>query len=152
MTGLFLIFLEFFIPGTIMAIGGTLMLLASLLLFYFQVQQILLFLAYAALLGIALFITIRLAMKRINKGKILNTSDQAGFQASNFQKELIGKLAIATSDLKPAGYVEIDGKIFAALSQLGYIDRNARVRIVGGQGNHLIVSEEKHADSAGASH
>jgi membrane-bound ClpP family serine protease len=153
LTGLLLIFLEFFLPGAIMAIGGTLMLLASLLLFYFQVDELLYFAAYALVLGVALFITIRLAIKRIKKGKVLHTSDQEGFLACAYPKEMIGKSAIVTADLKPSGYIEIDGNAFAALSKMGYIEKGMYVRIIGGQGAHLIVSEEKiHDSTPGASH
>lgn len=144
LTGLFFIFLEFFLPGAIMAIGGTLLLLASLILFYIQIQGIWLFTAYVFGLGLALFITIRLAMARIKKGTVLNVSDQQGFQACGYPKDKIGQEAVASSDLKPSGYIEIDAKRYSALSQLGYIEKGARVRIVGGQGAHLIVTEEKH--------
>ena len=142
-TGLLLIFLEFFLPGAIMGIGGTLMLLASLLFFYFQVSELLLFFAFALGLGAALLITIRLALSRIKKNRVQNVSDQEGFQACAYPKELVGKSAVATSDLKPSGYIEIDGRAYSALSQLGYIDKGTPVRVLGGQGSHLIVSEEK---------
>jgi membrane-bound serine protease (ClpP class) len=152
--GLVFIFLEFFLPGFIMGVCGTLMLLASLWLFYFQTAQIFLLTAYAAGIGLALWITIRWALSRVKKGRILHTSDQEGFLACSYSKEAIGKIAIATSDLKPSGYIEIDGRIFAALSKLGYIDKGTTVRIIGGQGAHLIVSEEKihHDHSNLASH
>ena len=152
-TGLILIFLEFFLPGAIMGIGGTIMLLSSLLLFYFKVSQILFFFAYALGLGAALWITIRLALSRIQKNKMLHVTDQEGYQACDYPKGLIGQTAVATTDLKPSGYVEIDGRVLSALSKLGYIDKGASVRIIGGQGTHLIVSEEKtHVTTTGASH
>ena len=152
-TGLLLIFLEFFVPGFIMGIGGTLMLLESLFLYYFEATQMLLFLAYASFLGVALFITVRLALSRIRKNKMQHMSDQEGYQASVYPKEMVGKPARAFSDLKPSGYVEIDGQVFSALSKLGYIDKGSSVRIIGGQGSHLIVSEEKskHVSKTGSS-
>lgn len=125
------------------------MLLTSLVLFYFQVSEIGLFLAYVGGLGIATIITIRLAMYRAKKGKILHTSDQEGFLACEYPKEMIGRLASVISDLKPSGYVEIDGRSFAALSKLGYIDKGITVRVIGGQGTHLIVDQEKiHAENS----
>jgi membrane-bound serine protease (ClpP class) len=143
LTGILFIFLEFFLPGAIMAIGGTLMLLASLMLFYFHVSGALLFLTYLVGLGIAIMIVIRVALLRIKRGKVVNTSDQEGFQACSYPKEFIGCSALVISDLKPSGYVEIDGRSFAALSKLGYVDKGVTVRVIGGQGAHLIVDQEK---------
>jgi membrane-bound ClpP family serine protease len=153
-SGLFFIFLEFFLPGSIMAIGGTLMLIVSLVLFYYHVSQMGLFLAYLLGLGIATFITIRMALRQVKKGKVLHTSDQEGFQACGYPKEMVGRSASVISDLKPSGYVEIDGRTFAALSRLGYVDKGMTVRIIGGQGAHLIVDQEKiqHANTSSSIH
>ena len=153
--GLFFIFLEFFLPGAVMAVGGTLMLLTSLLIFYFQVSGIGLFCSYLLGLGLATIFTIRFALHRVKKGKITHTSDQEGFQACVYSKEMIGRSASVITDLKPSGYVEIDGRSFAALSQLGYIDKGSTVRVIGGQGTHLIVDGEIRHDkvtASGASH
>jgi membrane-bound ClpP family serine protease len=148
MSGLFLIYLEFFLPGTIMAIAGTIFLLTSLILCYVQAGQLLLFIGYAALLAAALFITIRMALSRIKKANLPHNSDQEGYAACAFPKEMIGKTGLASSDLKPSGYIEVDGRTFGALSKLGYIDKGAHVQIIGGQGTHLIVTEKDmhHAD------
>ena len=155
-TGLLFIFLEFFLPGAVMAIGGTLLLLTSLLLFYFQVTGIGLFLIYFLGLGLAAIFTILLALNRVKKGRVLHTSDQESFQACDFPKEMIGRSASVVTDLKPSGYVEIDGRTFAALSKLGYIDKGTTVRVIGGQGAHIIVHQEKidhdHSTNHGASH
>ncbi len=155
-TGLLFIFLEFFLPGAILAVGGTLMLLTSLTLFYYQVPGIELFLAYIVGLAIATIITIRLALRRVKNGKVLHKSDQEGFLACVYPKEMIGRSASVISDLKPSGYVEIDGCSFAALSKLGYIDKGITVRVIGGQGAHLIVDQEKihhvNQPTVGASH
>ena len=148
--GLFFIFLEFLLPSTLMAIVGTLMLLSSLSLFYVHIPQISLFLAYMFGLGIATALTIYLGLKRIRKSKVLHTSDQEGFQACEYPKEMIGRLATVISDLKPSGYVEIDGRSFAALSKLGYIEKGMTVRVIGGQGTHLIIEEKIHAENSTA--
>lgn len=104
---------------------------------------IMLFLIFFSGLAIATIFTIRLAMHRVKNGKISHTSDQEGFQACVYPKEMIGRSACVVTDLKPSGYVEIDGRSFAALSQLGYIDKGSVVHVIGGQGTHLIVIQEK---------
>lgn len=148
MTGLIFIFLEFFMPGAIMAVGGTLMLIASLAIFYSQ-ATVLQFFIYLLCLIAALVVTLYLAMRRIKKSKVPHTETQGGFQACQYPIEMVGRSANVISDLKPCGYIEIDGRSFAALSKLGYIDKGEIVRIIGGQGTHLIVDQEKiHHDSA----
>jgi membrane-bound ClpP family serine protease len=146
LTGLLLIFLEFFLPGTIMAIGGMLMLSGSLILFYFQAEKMEHFAFFVIVLLAGLLGTIYLGIRRIKKGKVLHTADQEGFKACDFPKEMIGLSALVSSDLKPCGYIEVDGNAFAALSKLGYIEKGKCVRIIGGQGTHLIVTEEKNHD------
>lgn len=139
LTGILLIFLEFFLPGAVMAIGGTLMLLASLAMFYFEASEVWHVVVYAISLCVVIGLIIFLALRRIRKGRILHTSDQQGFVASAYPKEMIGKMGVVTADLKPAGYIEIDGSVFSALSKLEYIEKGNKVRVIDGQGAYLIV-------------
>ena len=150
--GLILVFLEFFLPGAIMAIGGGLLLLASLILFYIEETSLLSLAVYAAGLALALFLVIRLALSRVQKGQVCLPTDQEGFQACVYPKEMIGKVAIATTDLKPSGYIQAGDSAFAALSKSGYIEKGAQVRIIGGEGASLIVAQEIHQHVSNASH
>lgn len=67
LTGLLLIFLEFFLPGAIMAIGGTLLLMASLFVYYMTYPIDLYFLIYFVGLSTAVYLTIRLGMQQTEK-------------------------------------------------------------------------------------
>jgi membrane-bound serine protease (ClpP class) len=143
LTGLFLIFLEFFLPGGIMAIGGSVLLLASLFVFHMAQPKISYFILYLfSLLG-AVSVVVRFALWRVRstakKGTIFLASDQEGFQASVYPKELIGKTGLAATDLKPSGHIWIEDRTFQALSQAGYIDKGTPIQILGGHGSHLIV-------------
>lgn len=61
--GLSLIFLEFFLRGAIMAIGGTLLLASACWLYYLLVsQEIYSFFGFCIALGVALFLVIRCAL------------------------------------------------------------------------------------------
>jgi membrane-bound ClpP family serine protease len=65
LTGLLLIFLEFFLPSAIMAIGGALLLLTSLLFFHMaDPRPLALFLYSVSLLSATLFV-IRIALWKI---------------------------------------------------------------------------------------
>lgn len=141
--GLSLIFLEFFLPGAIMAIGGSVLLLTSLYVFYKVAPDPLLFIGYLGLLVLLVFLVIRLALWRVKstakKGTIYLMSDQEGYQASIYPKEMVGKKGVAASDLKPSGHIFIEEAAYQALSKSGYIDKGTPVEILGGQGSHLIV-------------
>lgn len=140
--GIVLIFLEFFLPGAVMAVLGTLSLLVSIGLFFVQ---------YSALWGIifmlgvflAVFITCKLALWQVKrsqeKGHFYHGEDQEGFLASAFDPQLIGKEGIVSTELKPAGHIVVEGHVYQALSETGFISKGNSVKIVGGKGSHLIV-------------
>jgi len=142
LAGLFLIYLEFFLPGAVMAIGGTILLLSSVFIFHMEKPSLLILVLYLISLTAAVYAIVRFAMWQIRKsaGTVLLATDQAGFQACEYPKELIGKTAKVTTDLKPSGQIEVDGQLFQALSEGDYIDKDAQVIVIGGQGSHLIVT------------
>lgn len=145
-SGLLLIFLEFFLPGAVMAIGGGILLIASLVFFHMENSGLLAFFVYLAVLSLLVCIVIRSALFRIKatvkKGTICLEGDQEGFLASSYPQELIGKEGLADTDLKPSGHVLIDGKRFHAISKDGYIDKATPIKILGGSGSHLIVYKQ----------
>lgn len=141
--GLFLIFLEFFLPGAIMGIGGGILLIASVVVFLLNGPSVLSFAFFLIILAAALTAVIRFAMHRVKatakKGTIYLESDQEGYQASSYRKELIGKHGIAATDLKPSGHIYLDNHYMQATARGGYIEKGQEIEIVGGEGSHLIV-------------
>ncbi len=144
LTGLFLVFLEFFIVGAIMAIGGVILLVASLVLMIVGGAALSSLGLYTVGVGIALYLVIRLALSIVRKRKVCLDTDQEGYQACSYPKEMIGKRAIVSTDLKPAGYIQTENGTFAALSKSGYIEKGSVVHVVGGEGASLTVIEEVH--------
>jgi membrane-bound serine protease (ClpP class) len=49
---------------------------------------------------------------------------------SSIQKEMIGKTGVATTILRPSGKVEINGEIFDAVSEVGYINKGEEIKVV----------------------
>jgi len=141
LTGLFLVFLEFFLPGAIMAIGGGILLFCSLFFYHMADPRFIPTLAYAASLLCATLLVIRIALWKIKASKrgIVLEGSQEGFQAADYPKELVGKRGVAATDLKPSGHIWIEEKTFEALSKGGYVDKGAEVQVLSGQGGHLIV-------------
>jgi len=142
-TGLFLIFLEFFLPGVIMALGGVLLLFASLFVLHMENPSIVFFLCYLIGLIVLVYCVIQLAVWRVRatekRGTIYLAADQQGFFASSYSKEMVGKIGKAETDLRPSGYVLIEKQSFQAVAKAGYIDKESSVEIIGGEGSHLIV-------------
>jgi len=144
--GIVLIFLEFFLPGAVLAVLGTLTLLISMGMCFAQ---------YSALYGIiyllaillAVLVTCKVALWRIKgsrtNGNFYHGEDQEGYLASSFDQTLIGKDGVVSTELKPAGHILIDGKLYQALSETGFISKGTPVQIMGGKGSHLIVRQRK---------
>lgn len=140
--GLLLIFIEFFLPGGILAVLGGLFVVAALVFFALKTISLLFFFLFFLLTAALVFIVIRFALKRMRGTKsIYLNHDQSGYSASSFERELIGKEGRAISDLKPSGHIVVEGRSFQAVSRSGYILKDTRVAVIGGEGGHLIVKE-----------
>jgi len=132
LSGLFLIYLEFFLPGAIMAIGGSLLLIGSIFLFHIHKPGFLSLTLYLISLSAAVYSLVRFALWRVHSNATKNA-------LPTFSKEMIGKPARTTTDLKPSGHITLDDQVYLALSETGAIDKGADVTIIGTQGTHLIV-------------
>lgn len=145
--GYVLIFLEFYLPGAIMGILGSLLVITSILVFVSQSGSLLFSLLYivVALLGIAALV--KFALWKIPRTKssfsIYLRGDQKGYRASSFDTSAIGKVGTVLSDLKPGGYILIDGKQHQAVSVSGYIEKGTKVLVLKGQEESLIVKKKE---------
>jgi membrane-bound ClpP family serine protease len=142
--GLLLIFLEFYIPGSVMGIAGGILVFLSVILFASSgvspIAAALFFLGVAA--SVVLLIRFTLWRIRSARPEYSIYSDKAqneGYVASHYDQSAIGKTGMVLSDLKPGGYILIEGKQHQALSQSGYIVKGCEVKVVGGEGESLIV-------------
>lgn len=141
--GLFSILTEFFVPGAIMGIIGCLLILAAIILFVIQTNSVvaIIFFIIGTLIAVALMI--RFALWRIVSNKsgfsIYSRDDQEGYRASKFDPNVIGKTGIVLSDLKPGGYILIEGNQHQAISVSGYLPKGTEVIVLSGQEESLIV-------------
>ena len=136
--GLLLVFLEFFLPGAIMGISGGILVAVGLVLFAMNSTSLWLIILVFAVTIAALIFLASFALKRLKKSKIYLDDDQAGYKASGWSEEMVGREGKVVSNLKPAGHISIEGKRFQAVSKMGYIDRGSEIVVIGGQGAHLI--------------
>lgn len=129
LSGLFLIYLEFFLPGAIMAIGGGVLLLASIFMFHMLKEGSIMLLAYLMALSMAVYATVKIAKWRIHS---------AVKHPANL-KEMIGKRATTATDLTPVGHIFIDDQVFEALAKNGPILKGIDVVVIDGDDTRLIV-------------
>lgn len=141
--GLFLILLEFYLPGAIMGICGAVLIVASIFIFASTADSLLWTFLYIIGTGICIGLLIKFALWRIVHAKpdysIYSNKDQKDYYASSFDKTAIGKKGIVSSDLKPGGYILIEGKLHQAISLGGYLAKGTEVVVVAGEGESLMV-------------
>lgn len=144
--GLVLVMFEFFLPGAILGILGGISLIAAFVLFVTEYPSFPLIILFIGGVSCGLYGVIRFALWRIVHKKGENTfylkSDQEGYVASEYDKNMIGKQGIVVADLKPGGYIVVDGKHQSALSTSGYIAKGEKVDIIGGQEQSLVVKKK----------
>ncbi len=162
--GLILIAVEIFvIPGFgVAGISGILLLVAGLTLslvdnitFRFDPTGAMLMLLrslaivlVSALTSIILSIWLtRKAASSTRLGLALNTEmkSEAGYVSVEKEKHsrLIGKKGIAYTVLRPAGKVEIEGELYDAVAELGFIEKGTPVIVVGEMTGQIYVAEAK---------
>lgn len=146
--GLALIFIEFYLPGMIMGISGSILVVISVILFAAEAQSTASVALYILGVLIAIGLLIRFTLKRIrntaSKKTIYLDSDQEGYVAASYLQEAIGKTGIALTDLKPSGHALIEGKRLQVLSESGYITAGTEIHVIRGQGAHLVVKPKEH--------
>lgn len=144
--GLLLIFLEFFLPGAVFGIFGGILVLWSILSFAMESGSAGWTTLYiiAIIIGVAYLIKFALWKIRHSSSKfsIYLDKDQTGYQASTFDKSAIGKQGVVISDLKPGGYILVDGKQHQAISITGYLTKGTEVIVLSGQEESLIVKQK----------
>ena len=143
--GLFFVVLEFYLPGAIMATIGAIMLIASVLLFAAASDSIFVDLLYLfavlVIVGLVINYILKIIPKSSSRYNIYLKGDQEGYYASQFDKTAIGKVGVVVTDLKPGGYISVDGKKQQAISQSGYISAGEEVLVIDGREESLIVKK-----------
>jgi len=144
--GILLIFLEFFLPG---AIAGTLG-FTALLLSLFLAGKDALQMGVSILIAIAVSIFIFFLMiKTFGKKLVLFNkmvlSDSArkedGYVSNINRTDLLGMEGRALTILRPAGTIVINNERVDAVTEGGFIEKNALVKVVKVEGVRIVVRE-----------
>ncbi|MBT6121374.1 hypothetical protein HOH45_07930 [bacterium] len=79
----------------------------------------------------------------LNKSDIFKKESLQVTDTSSKQLPNIGDIGIALSDLRPIGNGQFNNSIFDCHSEVGYIEKNDRIQVVGNARNELIVISYK---------
>ena len=130
-----------------MGVAGTLLVIASIVVFARNVDSVALIVVYVIGCAAALGFLVRFALWRIRHGgsdfNVYLKEDQEGYYASRYDESAIGKNGKVLTDLRPGGYISIEGKKYAAISKSGYIPKGAEVQVVAGEEESLIVQSKE---------
>jgi membrane-bound serine protease (ClpP class) len=70
-------------------------------------------------------------------------SDQGYIGVDAEMKKLVGKTGVAETVLRPGGKVEIEGEIYDARAEVGFIDKGETVRVIQYGTSQLVVIKEE---------
>ncbi|WP_223591317.1 NfeD family protein [Neobacillus bataviensis] len=144
--GILLIFLEFFLPG---AISGTLG-VAALILSLFLAGENALQMGVSILIAIFISILVFFLMIKIFGKKLVlfnrmvlseSARKEDGYVSNINRTDLIGKEGIALTILRPAGTVIIQNERIDVVSEGGFIEQNATVKVIKVEGARIVVRE-----------
>lgn len=141
--GLFLVYMEFFLPGGIMGACGAILLVSGFVFFAMESQSMWATVAFTLGTLFGAGAVMKVALKRIQmaepESSVYLDADQEGYRAPSYDSQAIGKEGVALSDLKPSGHVSIDGKRMQAVSKAGYVEKGSEIVVIEGKGAYLIV-------------
>lgn len=151
LAGLLLIFLEFYLPGGVMGTAGALVIISSIVVVSLQSESLIEIFLFVLGSLVGTIAVVKFALWHIRRTRhtrsIFLESDQEGYRASSFDKKMIGRKGTAIADMRPGGYVLIEGKKYQALSLSGFIPKGSLVEVVTGQGESLHVKQMKKESS-----
>ena len=142
--GIVLLIIEIIVPGFgLPGISGILFVLIGIVLAMDSFANAILSISIAIIITTIVGIML---VKRGFKSQLFNsivlnnqTNKEKGYLSSEADENLISKEGIAVSELRPSGFIDIDGKRIDALSDEGYIPKGTAVKIVKIEGSKIFV-------------
>ena len=138
-----LIITEAFIPGFgVAGISGIILEIVAVWAVwkgYGLTAALLALLGVLLLIGIAVFLSYRSAMKgRLSKSSLILKDTEAA-AGRNGAEGRIGLEGVAVTSLRPAGFIEAGGERLSAASSGEFIEKGSAVVITGIEGDHFTI-------------
>ncbi len=99
-------------------------------------------------MSLSLFLSIYFSGKIITNSRIEGLAlkseqkREEGFVSVDDKTHLIGKECIALTMLRPSGKIELEGEVFDAISEIGFIEASERVVINKYESGQLYVTKK----------
>lgn len=143
-TGLILLVIEGMVPGFgLPGISGIILVLAGTILAMESLSTAILSLSVAIIITtIATIILLKLGFRSKIFNKIILTThqkDEKGYLSVDSKDEYLDKEGLTVSELRPTGFIEIDGKRLDALSEEGFIPRDIPIKVARVEGSKIFV-------------
>lgn len=143
-TGLILLVIEALVPGFgLPGISGIILVLVGTVLAMDSFGAAVLSLSIAIIITtIVTIILIKMGFKSKMLNKIvLDTEhkDEKGYLSVNSMNQYMDKEGITITELRPAGFIEIEGIKLDALSDGGFIPKNSNIKVVRVEGSKIFV-------------
>ena len=142
--GLVLLLIEIIMPGFgLPGISGIIFVLVGVVLAMNSLANAILSISIAIIITTVIGIML---VKRGFKSQLFNsivlnnqTKKEKGFLSSEVDENLIYKEGFTLTDLRPSGFIDIDGERIDALSEEGFISSGAKIKIVRIEGSKIFV-------------
>lgn len=143
-TGLILLVIEALVPGFgLPGISGIILVLVGTVLAMDSLGAAVLSLSIAIIITtIVTIILIKMGFKSKMLNKIVletEHKDEKGYLSVDSANQYLDKEGISITELRPAGFIEIDGKRLDALSDTGFIPKNTTIKVVRVEGSKIFV-------------
>ena len=149
--GVAFIIAELFLPGAIAGIIGLALIVGSILLAGGNVVHMGISVLIALIVAIVgMVIIMKFFGKNLrffNKMILTDATDTEHGYVSNVNRyELVGRIAVSMTPLRPSGTITLDGERIDAVTEGGYIDSNKAVKIIKVEGSRTVVREFKEGE------
>ncbi|HEY4552932.1 MAG TPA: nodulation protein NfeD [Bacillaceae bacterium] len=144
--GIILIAAEFFLPGGVAGILGTVAVIGSMLMAGENVVHMAISIIIALFLGaLSIIIMVKVFGKRMNIFKKLiltdSTNTESGYVSNVNRLELIGREGVTVTELRPSGTVKVEDERLDVVAEGSFIERGTAVKIVKVEGSRIVVRE-----------
>ncbi len=142
--GIILLIVEIMMPGFgLPGISGIIFVIIGVILAMDSVTNALLSISIAIIITTIIGIML---VKRGFKSKLFNsivldsqTKREKGYLSSEVDENLISKEGVTLTELRPSGYIDIDGDRIDALSDEGFISKGIPIKVVRIEGTKIFV-------------
>lgn len=143
-TGLTLLVVEVIVPGFgLPGIGGIIFVFIGIVLAVDSVTTALLSLSIAVIVtSIVTVFLIKMGFRSKTIGKIVlnsNHTTERGYLSVDTKDIYLDKVGITQTELRPTGFIEIEGIRLDALAESGYIPKDIEIKVVKVEGSKIFV-------------